>query len=175
MKHVTRSTILLGLLWTVGCRTLPLPAPYTLPVPMGLTAQQIEVAVLAGILNMRPPREYDPTKELPREEFDRLIWLRFVGTARSRGWFPESREGETIYAAVYRREHYLRAAIEPQGRNLRIRIVESRNLKQNGRRIHKRAVKWLRNLEAHIRRELGRMSVLAQSAHLRQAADLPPP
>jgi hypothetical protein len=125
-----------------------------------MTAQQREVAVIAGILNSHPPESYDPSRELPEQEFNALIWRHFVGTAPGRSWFPESRSGGTIFASVDTRGLYLRAAIEQSPTSLRISLVESRNLSQSETRIHKRAVVWLRNLEAHIRREVARMSAI---------------
>ena len=148
----------------VGCRTVPFPEPYLIDIPTGMTQQQLRVAIVAGILNSHPPADYDPMAELSEEEFNALLWQRFVGTARSRGWFPESREGDTIYASVNTRGLYLRAAIERGPEQLRVSIVESRNLSEGGGRIHKRAVAWLRNLEAHIRREVGRMSLIVGRA-----------
>jgi hypothetical protein len=155
-----RILVAFGALATLACRTVPLPEPYVIPLPAGMTPQQAEVAVLAGILNAPPPPEYDPTRTYSEQEFNSIIWQGFVGSAHGRSWFPESREGSTIYAAVNTRGLYLRAAIEREPGSLRIRIVESRNLDQSETRIHKRAIQWLGNLEAHIRREVGRMSVL---------------
>jgi len=148
----------------VACRTVPFPEPYLIDIPAGMTQRQLEVAIVAGILNSHPPADYDPMAEVSEEEFHALLWQRFVGTAHSRSWFPESREGETIYASVNTRGLYLRAAIERGPDQLRVSIVESRNLSQGDGRIHKRAVVWLRSLEAHIRREVGRMALIVASA-----------
>jgi len=148
----------------VACRTVPFPEPHLIDIPEGMTQQQLEVAIVARILNSHLPPDYAPMVELPEEEFNALLWHRFVGTAHSRSWFPESREGGTIYASVNTRGLYLRAAIERGPKHLRVFIVESRNLSEGGGRIHKRAVAWLRNLEAHIRREVGRMSLIVGSA-----------
>lgn len=151
-----------SLLAQVGCRTAPLPEPARIPVPAGMTEQQLEVAVLAGILNTPPPPTYDPSSTLSDDDFDRLIWREFVGRARSRSWFPESRREDVLFAAVDTRGLYLRASIARRGDALVIQLEDSRNLRQTATRIHKRAHRWLNNLVAHIRREVGRMSVLAR-------------
>ena len=62
------------------------------------------------------------------------------------------------------RGHYLRAAIEQQPTEIRLSIAESRNLDQAGGQIHKAAIKWMRNVDAHIRREVGRMAMMLSSA-----------
>ena len=160
-----RSILLIGFIMVVvGCRTVPFPEPYLIDVPAGMTQRQLEVAIVAGILNSHPPVDYDPMADVSDEEFHALLWQRFVGTARSRSWFPESREGDTIYASVDTRGLYLRAAIERGPGHIRVSISESRNLSEGDGRIHKRAVVWLRNLEAHIRREVGRMALIVESA-----------
>lgn len=163
--HASRASIIaVMLLVAFGCRTMAIPEPYVIELPPGMTAQQSEVAVLAGILNVPPPAEYDPATALSDEEFNALIWKGFVIKASGRSWFPESRSGSTIYAAVDTRGLYLQARIEIDPHQLRIGITESRNLSQSDSRIHKRAVKWLRNLEIHIRREVNRMAVFARGA-----------
>jgi len=161
----SRSIVLIACIVLVfGCRTVPFPEPYIIDVPVGMTQRQLEVAIVAGILNSHPPVDYDPMAKISEEEFHALLWQRFVGTARTRSWFPESREGDTIYASVDTRGLYLRAAIERRPDQIRVSISESRNLSEGDGRIHKRAVVWLRNLEAHIRREVGRMALIVGSA-----------
>ena len=159
----TASALVLSLLAIAGCSTVPIPEPYVIPLPAGMTSQQAEVAVICGILNTTPPGDYDPTVTLPDEQFRKLVWVGFVGSAKSRSWFPESRDGSTIYAAVNTRGHYLRAAIEQQPTQIRLSIAESRELDQANGRIHEAAVKWMRNLDAHIRREVGRMAMMVSA------------
>ena len=144
----------------LGCRTAPEPSPYLIALPAGITEQQTDVAVLAGILNKPPPSDYDPTREMSARDFNSFVWQKFVGTANNRSWFPEKRDGNTIYASVTKGELYLRAAIERQPGALRITIVESRGLSQADGEIHKRAINWMNNLDAHIRREVARMATL---------------
>jgi len=151
----------LALLLIAGCRTVAIPEPYVISLPEKMTAQQAEVAAIAGILNSPPPKEFDPTKTLSDEEFESLIWRDFVSVANGRSWFLESRQGNRLHAAVDTRGLYLRALVEIHPESIRISIVESRNLSQSESRIHKRAIKWLQNLEAHIRREVGRMALFA--------------
>ena len=154
---------LLSILGSLACRTAPEPGAYLIPLPAGMTPQQADVAVFAGILNKPPPADYDPTKQLSAQEFNSFVWQKFLGTARGRSWFPEKREGNTIYAVVNKGDLYLRAAIERQPGTLRITIAESRGLDQADGKIHKRAIGWLNNLDAHIRREVARMAVLLSS------------
>ncbi|HKC51499.1 MAG TPA: hypothetical protein VKF60_11950 [Myxococcota bacterium] len=150
----------------VACRTVPIPPPTVINVPPGLTGQEVEVAVIAGILNTHPPRSYDPTHELSQADFDAMLVRDFLATAHGHSWFPEARQGDIRYATVDTRGHYLRVAIHMNTQQLRIEIVESRNLMQSDGVIHKTVISWIANLEGNIRRELGRMASYgsAQSA-----------
>lgn len=161
----TRFLVPLGLLLALaGCKTVPLPEPIEIEVPASLTAQQVELAILSGILNKRPPANYDPRVGLPEAEFQSLVWDHYLQSASARSWFPESREPGYVVAAVSARRHYLRVGISFDTRVITIRILESRNLLQSSGRIHKRVPLWLERLNEHIRRELGRMSFASRSA-----------
>ena len=118
------------------------------------------MAVFAGILNTHPPDSYDPTHELTQAAFDSLLWKDLISTAHGHSWFPESRGPGVVYAAVDTRGHYLRVAIRFVPNQLQIQMEESRNLLEGDGKIHKKVPAWIANLEEHIRRELGRMSLL---------------
>lgn len=142
----------------LGCRTVPIPAFEPIAIPRGLSSQQIELAILSGILNKPPPLALDPTHPMPAADFDRLIWQSYMYNARSRSWFPESRKPGEIIAAVDTRGHYLQVSLRYDQGQITTEILQSRNLLQEGGEIHKKAVAWIANLHEHIRRELGRMA-----------------
>jgi hypothetical protein len=140
---------------------VPIPPPTTIDVPRGLNAQAVEVAVVAGILNSHPPLSYDPNHELPATQFDDMLRRDLIEGSHGHSWSPGAREGDVRYATVDTRGHYLRVAIHMSSKQLRIEIVESRNLLQEDGVIHKKVVDWLGNLEAHIRKELDRMAAIS--------------
>jgi hypothetical protein len=51
------STVLLLLIVSSGCRTTTIPTFDPIPVPPGLTTNQVEVAILAALANTPVPRE----------------------------------------------------------------------------------------------------------------------
>jgi len=160
-----RVFVLFSLLVTLAsCSTVPLPEAIEIEVPPGLTAQQVELAILSGILNQRPPETYDPRVGLSELEFQALVWNHYLRSASARSWFPESREPGYVVAAVSARRHYLRVGISFDTQTISIRLLESRNLRQSDTRIHERVPLWLDRLEEHIRRELGRMSFASRAA-----------
>ncbi len=150
-----------------GCRTAPIPAFSAIDVPSGLSSQQVDLAILSGILNKPPPADYDPHAPLSAEEFSKLVWANYLRDARSRSWFPESREPGVVIAAVSTRGLYLRVALRFDESAIHTEILESRNLDQTEGRIHRRALQWIERLRQHIRRELGRMSFTAASSSTR--------
>lgn len=154
----SRILLLTAAFFLASCKTAPIPTLPVIKVPPGLSVQQVELAILSGILNQRPPESYDPRSDMPDDEFQQLVWKHYLQSASARSWFPESRSPGVIEAAVNARSHYLRVALAYDTTSIRMKILESRNLRQSGGRIHKRAVVWLDHLEEHIRRELGRMS-----------------
>jgi len=148
----------------VGCRTAPIPEFEPIAVPEGLSAQQIELAILSGILNKPPPAQIDPLQTYSDEQFQRLIWEHFLRDAQSRSWFPESTAPGVVYAAVNTRGHYLRVALVFDESAIRTEIVETKNLMQSEGEIHARALKWIENLHDHIRRELSRLAFASKPA-----------
>ena len=146
----------------LACRTVPIPSFEPIMVPPGLSNQQIELAILSGVLNKPPPMGFDPGRRMSDEEFDRLVWDHYMRTARSRSWFPESRAPGIVYAAVNARSHYLRVSLTFDASLIRTEILASENLQQADGRIHKKAIKWITRLHEHIRRELGRLAFSAR-------------
>jgi len=145
-----------------ACRTVPIPGPKIVEVPPGLSLQAVEVAVLAGINNVKLPGWYDPTKELPQADFDTMLEHNFVSMAGGHSWLPGVRKDGVRYASVDTRGHHLLVAIHLATDRLSIEFVESRNLLQENGRIHKKVPDWIDNLANHIRRELARLSSRAR-------------
>jgi hypothetical protein len=147
-----------------ACRTAPIPPFTPIPVPDGLSLQQVELAIMAGILNKPPPPGYDPTLSMSEEEFQRFLWEHFLRDARSRSWFPESVGPGVVKASVNTRGYSLRVALDFDQKTISTRILSSENLSQSDTRIHRRALKWIARLHDHIQRELGRLALAARRA-----------
>ena len=165
MSRATSFLLILVLaLSASACRTAAIPAFEPIRVPPGLTSQQVELAIIAGILNKPPPPNYDPTQPLSDEDFQHLLWEHFLRDARGRSWFPDSIDPGVVYASVNTRGYSLRVALEFNQSTIETRIISSENLSQSESRIHKRALQWITRLHDHIRRELGRLSLSGGAA-----------
>jgi hypothetical protein len=147
-----------------ACKTVPIPAFEPIAVPAGLSLQQVELAIFGGITNRAPSRDIDPARTYTDPEFQKIIWDDYMRDAPGRSWFPVSRAPGVVYAAVDTRGHYLRVALYFDRTSIRTEIVESRNLLQEDGKIHKRALSWIENLHANIKRELTRIAFVQPPA-----------
>src|SRR5262245_2512850 len=147
-----------------ACRTAPIPKFEPIHVPAGLSLQQVELAIVAGILNKPPPPGYDPTQPMSEQEFQRFLWEHFLRDARSRSWFPDSVAPGVVSASVNTRGYSLQVALSFDETTIETQLISSENLSQSEPRIHRRALQWIARLHDHIRRELGRLSLVARGA-----------
>jgi hypothetical protein len=147
-----------------ACRTAPIPDFAAIPVPARLSLQQVELAIVAGILNKPPPPGYDPTQPMSDEVFQRFLWEHFLRDARGRSWFPDSVAPRVVNTSVNTRGYSLRVALEFNQTTIETQIISSENLSQSETRIHRRALQWIARLHDHIRRELGRLSLASGGA-----------
>ena len=136
-----------------GCRTAPIPKFELIQVPAGLSLQQVELAIVAGVLNKPPPPGYDPTQRMSDQAFQRLLWEHFLRDARGRSWFPDSVAPGMVNASVNTRGYSLRVALTFNETTIETQLISSENLSQSETRIHRRALQWITNLHDHIRRD----------------------
>jgi hypothetical protein len=159
---VPNLVILLAALVVVSCRTEQIGVREPIVVPSGLTENEIQIAILTALTDLSHPPAYDPNVIVAGSVGDAIAWSLFKEAERSSsGWYPESHEPGVIFAGLDVRSHYMRIAIHYDTKSVRTQIVESRNLKQSGGRIHRKANAWLAKLEAKIRVALGQVSFSA--------------
>jgi len=158
--------ILLVLFASPGCRTTTIPTFDPIPVPPGLIAEQVEVAILAALANTPVPKELSDGTAIA----DRAMAAFFgpgryqtIQSSQSQEWFPESRQPGRIIAGKSIRSHYLQVRLDFDTSNIRPSISGSRNLKQSDKSIHTNAIEWTHQLEDRIRRTVGFMSAYRPS------------
>lgn len=154
-----RCLIAILLLSITACRTTTIPTFEPIPVPSGLTAAQVEVAILTALANTPVPKELSEGVDIADRAMTALFGSMRYQSARNRQeWFPESRTPGEIVAGMTYRSHYLQVKIGFDTSALHLGISNSRNLSQDGKSIHKNAIPWVEQLEARLRRSLGFMS-----------------
>ncbi|MEX2207671.1 MAG: hypothetical protein WEF50_15705 [Myxococcota bacterium] len=144
-----------------GCKTVPIEQRAPIAVPKGLTANDVEVAVLYDLANQNIPADLTPGERIADSAMKALFLFRYQTVSdRKPGWYPESAEQGVIYAGFEKGPFYLRVAIEYTDSAIQTRLIESRNLSQTNTRIHKAAVLWIDQLEMRIRRSLGQLAAV---------------
>lgn len=166
LRALVTSSIVLVLLVSSACRTTTIPTFEPIPVPPGLTGEQVEVAILAALANTPVPKELSEGAALA----DRAMAVFFgpgryqtIQSSRSQEWFPESRQPGRIIAGKSIRSHYLQVRLDFDTSSIRPSISGSRNLKQSEKDIHINAIEWTHQLEDRIRRAVGFMSAYRPS------------
>jgi len=131
-----------------GCKTVPIKERAPIAVPAGLSANDVEVAVLYELANRNVPTNLTPGEQISNNAMKALFLFRYQNVSdRKWGWYPESAEPGVIYAGFEKRTFYLRVAIAYGDSIVQTRIIESKELQQSDERIHKSAVQWIDELE----------------------------
>lgn len=151
-RHMARWLVALLGAFVVGCTTVPNRPTAPIPVPYGLTENQVQIAILSA---MDQP---SPKLSQGAEITDRALSVALPGYGDRRNWYFEDRRPGIIYAGYQRRNWYMRVAVRYDTRVVTLFIEESRNLKQSGNKIHKTAIAELHTLEDRLRRSLGQMA-----------------
>lgn len=144
----------------LSCRTVTLTPRPPIPVPTGLSQVDVEAAVLASLSGDKGKKTLSAAEEITDNALKAGMWrYESVRQGPSGTWFVESVSPGAVESGYVLRDHYLRAAIEFDDTTVNIRVVDSRNLQQDGDSIHKNAVRWLDQLEVQLRRSLGQKSL----------------
>ncbi len=176
MNH---AALLLFLILAVlpGCRTTAIPTFDPLPVPAGLTLDQVEVAILAALANTPVPRELSDGAAIADRALATFFGpLRYqsVQASHNQEWYPESRQPGTIVAGLNVRSHYLQVRLDLSVSSIRTSITGSRGLKQSETQIHANAIEWVHRLEDRIRRSLGIMSAYGTKGNWQSTSAVAP-
>jgi len=94
--------------------------------------------------------------------------IRAVLGTKKQYWFYEGRGRDLINAGFRYRSFYMRAEVRYDEKEIIFKIVESRNLKQSGDSIHKKALVWLNYLEQDVRATLGAFDRVKYEQELKQ-------
>ncbi len=143
----------------LACRTVPNESPPPIPVPRSLAQADVELAVLLAIADQPVPPNLTPGQQIADNALSAIIGPGYESVSRPRQyWYFEDRDAGVVFAGFQHRSHYMRVAVRYDTNSVTIQILESRNLRQSGTRIHKNALVWLQSLENRLRRTLGQMA-----------------
>src|SRR5262245_59159445 len=111
MRHVRLAAGILALV--LACRTVSIEQRPPIPVPAGLNANDVEVALLYDLANQNVPAELTPGERIANNAMKALFLFRYQNVSdRKSGWFPESAEPGLIKAGFEKGRYYLQVAIQ---------------------------------------------------------------
>lgn len=151
-----RWTLLTIAVLSSGCNTRPNKEQVLTP-PTGLNDNAVELAVIMAVVDATKPPDLTVGQQITDNVLSSV--LRGYSSVRSRNaWFYEGREQGAIFAGHQRKGTYMKVRISYSATEIRLQILESRDLDQSDTRIHKTALIWLSDLEDRIRRSLGNVA-----------------
>ena len=143
----------------IGCVTVLNESPSPIIVPRGLNQYDVENAILLAIADRPPPPDLTPGQRIADNALSALLGENYdkVGAPRQY-WYFEDRGVGVVHAGFQYRKYYMRVAVNYDRERVTMEILDSRNLRQSERYIHKKAFDHLLTLEVRIRRLLGQIS-----------------
>ena len=67
-----------------------------------------------------------------------------------RGWMVEASNAQEVVVGLHKRNHYLQVTYLLAGNKLESKIIDSKNLNQEGNQIHKSALRWKDQLDQQV-------------------------
>jgi len=148
MKKILLLLSLLTLLTLASCTTTQNISPPAINVAPSLSQQDTKSAILFTLTD-------SPTPNISSEKIKILnAALRDHGRYKEY-WFYDGQGNDVINASFVYRHFYMLVKISYKNKNIKLTIVKSRNLQQDGHTIHKKALVYLGGLDKNIRATLG--------------------
>ena len=145
-------SIFLIIMFLSACTTTKNISPPPTLIPGALSNEEVEFAIMLAVKDA-PRTKY--SNEGMKMADDILAYALGRGYTKKKYWSYEGRGKNIIYAGFNYRSYYLRAEVRYNENNVNFKIVDSRNMKQDEKNIHKNALVWLGYLERDIRATLG--------------------
>lgn len=143
-----------------GCFMAELRPCAPIPVPPNLSDEDAEVVILFALAQQPLPKEFTQGERIADQALQAFLGWRYQSAQVQGVWFPEAVEPGLITAGYTRGQFYLRVAMRIQQHGIDLRVLDSRNLNQQGTQIHEAALAWLDDLETGTRRALGQAAAL---------------
>ena len=135
-----------------ACTTTKNISPPPTIIPTALSNDEVEFAIMFAVKDA-PRTKYSAEGMKMADEI--LAYALGRGYTKKKYWSYEGRGKNIIYAGFNYRSFYLRAEVKYDADNVNFKIIDSRNMKQDEKNIHKKALIWLGYLERDVRATLG--------------------
>ncbi|MCK5819936.1 MAG: hypothetical protein KAH18_12010 [Psychromonas sp.] len=141
--------LLLSLLSLGACTTTQNISPPAIHVPRSLSEQQTQSAILYSLTNA-------PTLEISSKKIKILNEALTEYGVTKQYWFYDGQDKNVVNASFKFETYYMRVKITYNNKvhRIKLKIVDSKNLKQSGDSIHRHALVFLNQLDKNIRSTL---------------------
>ncbi len=143
-----------------GCRTVSINSAQSIPVPAGLSSQDVKLAILSAVYPEQAPQKMTVAEKMTDNALKAAFPFGYSKVNRSGRWFVEELKSGSVMVGYTEDEYYLRVEYLIEDSKIVPRIDGSRNLKQTEQSIHKTVFEWLGDLDVQIRQNMGRVSAL---------------
>ncbi len=143
--------LILAALVLSACNTSVIPAPTKNLIPPNIPLDQVKPIILKSLQNSHKTQWDNP------QSTGQMVAGEIFGALRGyTGWNSEKIEPGQIRASTLRRsKHYVAVNISYTESEWWLTIVEGKNIKFDGERIHEEALLWVQQLEHRIRLAFG--------------------
>jgi hypothetical protein len=142
MKPAVRLLLITLMILPYGCKTAPIPDFPPISVPTGMTAAEVETAILITLI-ADAPFLIDTTKPTTPDEIAQILRQSALRPPdRTPRWHLKRRSQKSIEAEYRRRNFTLLLELRYDEKTIQPTIIDSTNLKQSRNRIHKAAIIW---------------------------------
>lgn len=145
-----------------GCFIIEIPPRPPIAVPAPLTPAEVETVLIYHLLGQPMPVEALQGERVDDQALRAFLMPQAQPAQTQRGWVLESVDPGLLTAGYQQGRHALRATIQIAQEGIMVRILDSKNLSQEGTRMHEVGLLWMEELESGLRR------ALAQAATVRR-------
>ncbi len=134
-------------------------SPPSISVPKGLSANDVELALVLAVTYRAPPPTLSPGQQITDNVLGAVLGPDYesVGSPK-RPWYFEGRDIREVFVGYQNRAYYMRVRADYDDEFVTLSIEDSRHLSQTETHIHKRAFAFLQQLESAIRRTMGSLA-----------------
>jgi hypothetical protein len=137
-----------------ACKTTENISPPPIAIPSGFTENEIKAAILMATMDQRG--DGLTAGQRITDHAIGAILNNYASAGYSTNWFFESNDGRIVYVGYRSGIYYMHVSVDYNTMTgIKLKIVDSKNLKQDGDVIHKRALQWLDSFENRLRVTLG--------------------
>jgi len=146
--------VVVVLLLLGACKTTANISPAPISIPSGFTESDVKAAILMATMDQRG--DGLTAGQRITDHAIGAILNNYSTAGYSTNWFFESNDGRLIYVGYRNGLYYMHVSVDYNTMtSIKLKIEDSKNLKQDGDVIHKRALEWLDNFENRLRVTLG--------------------